>query len=95
MDAKEVGVIHRYVHAKVEGKFAILEGQRLSGVRDRIVDDNVWRSDPQSERKKNTDDQEYGDHYRATEKSSAGSGTTSSGPQILLTIDSPTPETLL
>ena len=55
----------------------------------------TWSRTHQSKRKDDTDDQKRCDHYRATEKASAGSGPASPGPQILLAVGSPGLETLL
>jgi hypothetical protein len=49
----------------------------------------------QSERKENTNNQERGHHYCAAEEASAGFGTASPSPQVLLTLGSPTPEAFL
>jgi len=49
----------------------------------------------QSERKENTDDHKHSNHERATEEASTGSGSTPPGPQVLLTLGSPTLEAFL
>ena len=49
----------------------------------------------QSERKENTQYQKHSRHHRATEKASTGSSPAPSGPQILMSLSSPAPETFL